>query len=933
MLKLRELNIEDFKSFRTLDAKLKDGLTAVVGPNGCGKSNFFDAIIFALGNTSQKKLRYANIEELINKASDTKVAKVSITLEDEKKNETYKISREVSEKGSVFRLNGSRTTLESIVSMLSNYNIYPDGHNFILQDKIKKITEATDLERKKIIDEISDIEKFQDRLDLSKKNLESVNVNVEKINIALREKDEWLTNLRTQKETAERYIELNNKKTTTKAIILKKQKEHTERELAKLAEKIETCTKEIAIFEKELVKLKSETEESELELKNIAKDFDSEFKVFEKIKEQVTKKELTVQNEERELHKLEREIKYLNSDIDSKNQEILGIHKKNEGLEKRISELQEFLRNAIEVPEVKQFTVCNYDRELNQFDNELQINKQKISDLEKNPQELLDKIKESDSIREEIKVVEAEIKNLEIERSTIENNYVEEENVIFIKDETEIQARVDELYSQNRFGTFVFALEDSELEDCELENTKKSGKLYITTLSPEDILSEIDAKIEESNKKIEKIKQDLEIKEQEKEALISKINEERKRKIEEYNSSITSILNKRKNILTEIEKVKKELNTVKQQQKMQEEINNKKIEIEKIKEEIKYKTELIDVHKKEIKKIEKQIEEKNKEELKIKEKINSLNSELVEEKASLNSEKARHEKIKQKKQSLEELIQTNNKKIAELKSNIIINKNHIEIGESETKSKTQLLKEHEEEIESFVRNNKGFIIEAHTKEASKALHLLKAELNTAEEQINTLGPVNHKAIEDYNNLLKEVSEIEEKIKKLEEEKSKVSELLDKIILEKTTTFMSNFNSIKEIFIKNVSELGLGTGDLVLTDKDLDLAGVKITISSKKSKKNLQSLSGGEKALVSIAFILAILQHKPASFYLLDEIDAALDYQNTDKVVKLIKELSKTTQILIISHNTETIKLCDYVLGITKNTRGTSIIGVTKELIS
>ena len=61
MLTLKEINIENFKSFRNLDVKLNQGLSTVIGPNGCGKSNLFDAILFALGNTSSKKLRYTNV--------------------------------------------------------------------------------------------------------------------------------------------------------------------------------------------------------------------------------------------------------------------------------------------------------------------------------------------------------------------------------------------------------------------------------------------------------------------------------------------------------------------------------------------------------------------------------------------------------------------------------------------------------------------------------------------------------------------------------------------------------------------------------------------------------------------------------------------------------------------------------------------------------
>jgi len=92
---------------------------------------------------------------------------------------------------------------------------------------------------------------------------------------------------------------------------------------------------------------------------------------------------------------------------------------------------------------------------------------------------------------------------------------------------------------------------------------------------------------------------------------------------------------------------------------------------------------------------------------------------------------------------------------------------------------------------------------------------------------------------------------------------------------------------------------------------------------------LGALSGGEKTLVALAFIFAVQEHSPAPFYLLDEIDAALDRLNSDKVAKLLKEYSKRSQVIIISHNDAIISASDNLYGIWMNKKGESFVNSLK----
>ncbi len=117
------------------------------------------------------------------------------------------------------------------------------------------------------------------------------------------------------------------------------------------------------------------------------------------------------------------------------------------------------------------------------------------------------------------------------------------------------------------------------------------------------------------------------------------------------------------------------------------------------------------------------------------------------------------------------------------------------------------------------------------------------------------------------------------------------------------------------------------GDLQLENPEKPFeAGILVRImDSKRKRVSAASLSGGEKVLVALAFIFAIQEHEPAAFYLLDEIDAALDKLNSEKVAKLLKEYSTKAQVIVVTHNDSVISEADSVYGVHMNKEGESVI--------
>ena len=202
---------------------------------------------------------------------------------------------------------------------------------------------------------------------------------------------------------------------------------------------------------------------------------------------------------------------------------------------------------------------------------------------------------------------------------------------------------------------------------------------------------------------------------------------------------------------------------------------------------------------------------------------------------------------------------------------------------------------------------------------SASLEVIKDKLAKTEHSISIIGSVNMRALEVYDEIKKEYDAVADKATKLQEEKQEILKIVEEIDKKKKKTFMRTLNAINEIFTRNFSQLS--SKGLVFLDienkEDLFEGGLNIIVKIAKGKYfDVASLSGGEQTLVSLSLLFAIQEYKPYHFYIFDEVDAALDKRNSERLAVLIKRYMKTGQYIIITHNDSIITESSILYGIT-----------------
>jgi len=211
---------------------------------------------------------------------------------------------------------------------------------------------------------------------------------------------------------------------------------------------------------------------------------------------------------------------------------------------------------------------------------------------------------------------------------------------------------------------------------------------------------------------------------------------------------------------------------------------------------------------------------------------------------------------------------------------------------------------------------------------------LQTEIVEVTKNKKTLEPVNLKAIEQYDTVKERFDEIDMRRQTIQRERKSILDAIDKIELEKTRTFMKAYHEINREFSRIFQKLSPGgSAKMILDRPDKPFEG-GISIEARPRGKKISSLeilSGGEKTLVALSFIFAVQEFYPAPFYIMDEIDAALDGPNVHRTSVVIREFSQQAQFLVISHREENIVNSDRIYGVSMQQSGiTDIFSVDLE---
>jgi chromosome segregation protein len=204
---------------------------------------------------------------------------------------------------------------------------------------------------------------------------------------------------------------------------------------------------------------------------------------------------------------------------------------------------------------------------------------------------------------------------------------------------------------------------------------------------------------------------------------------------------------------------------------------------------------------------------------------------------------------------------------------------------------------------------------------------LQSEIDRINRDIAALGAVNLAALDELNASSERKAFLDAQNADLLDAMATLEGAIHKIDLETRDLLGNTFNQVNEHFGRMFPSLfGGGQARLVMTGDEILDAGVQV-MAQPPGKKNstIHLLSGGEKALTAIALVFAIFQLNPAPFCLLDEVDAPLDDANTERYARLVKEMSKGTQFLFISHNKIAMEMAVQLIGVTMQEQGVSRI--------
>ncbi|MEK6760799.1 MAG: chromosome segregation SMC family protein [Nanoarchaeota archaeon] len=938
MLHIKKLVMHGFKSFaKKTELPFTPEINVVLGPNGSGKSNISDALCFVLGRLSAKSIRASKTSNLIflgsKAAAPAKEAMVELVFDNKDRifsieKDEISIKRIIRKNGQgIYKINEETKTRQEILLLLAQAGIDSNGFNLILQGEIQNFARMHPDERRKVVEEVSGISVYELRKEKSLKELDKTDERLKEIAAILRERTSYLNNLERERQQALKFKKLESDVRKFRASIIFQDLGRKKKDSSVLQEEIEKKNKEIEKVKKTMAEIQTEISNLESRIVSI---------------NSTMQKSTGLEQE-----KLNQEIANLRAELAGFNVKIENYESKIEELSRQKVDLEKTIReNEVSVRELnkeaptlskKQKDVEEKKKELEKLEEQrrnfymIKSELKSVKDRFEDKKSLLQNYtNESEFLIKQIMQISNELfdKKTDAERTNSLKILLKEKRTLI----EELEKKEVELGKISYANKFEIQRQDKVVEKvakmdicpvCKSKITKEhihaiDNEIKGRTNSLEEEISKIDKELKEiSGKKIELKKEieqiGIEISRRESDLIkLSNVNEKNiqiKSLQEKINSIKTELVelekNRKKleksfdenfNIEQKYETAKIELQeiSIRDKENISSEISFKQRELERtrialkqlMRDEEEFRKDLVE-NKKDVAEKEILLERKKKQDEELSKRFQKMIGDRDEFQRKIRAEES---KITERRNAMRDVEnQINNFNIDKAKINAEIENFEIDMLEFQN-------------VE-IVRMPRDALID---------------RLNKTKEDLSKIGSVNLLSLEVYDNVKKEYDSVKEKAEIIDKEKESIMRTIGEIDNKKKKTFMKTLEGLNSIFSRNFSELSIkGMVSLELENKQEPFnGGVDIVVKTGHGKYfDVTSLSGGEQTLVALSLIFAIQELKPYPFYILDEVDAALDKRNSERLAELLKKHMREGQYIVISHNDEVILNASNLYGV------------------
>lgn len=916
---LKSLDIYGFKSFADkTHIQFSEGITALLGPNGCGKSNVVDAIKWVLAENRSKNLRAEKMEDVIFNGTENRqalnTAEVTLTLCNDKgllplDEEEIAITRRLYRSGDQeYFINKRPAGPTEIRRLFMDTGVGKAAYSVMEQGKIDQILSSKPEDRRYLFEEAAGISRSKAECAEAERELERTRQNMTQIEIAMNEIKRQYDSLKIQSEKTIKY--------------------------RKIKEDIYSYELDLTLLRlKNFVQDKARHEE---ELKNVQQKRDSVRKEIEEINNTIS------ENMDK--------VKAMQEELYAKQAELVGIGKEKNGkmelvkqFNSRSSEIKEKINSLNVRKNASQERIDTFQDEIDEQNAVLHDKEKQLFDISKNIKSFNENIEKSSDL---ITNNDRKVDSLKIKIGELEQNRIELQSQLAAITE-DIVSELDEKLKNAGFS-------ENAMKQAKEELDTNLGKLKIFLNGRKNIFSDYSSQshnadenfkmiteaktaFEDAQSQLNNIENSLEKYLQSSPSFIteflspqgimtkkrnidSKINKNIA-DIEDINSQISQIHTENTNLSGKISEYKETLNKLRMNEaQMREQTNSAKNQISMLERSLSSEQNTL-------RSIDDELFAETKHSEEINEQINSVQDEL-------NEIEYRGKKLAEQLNKLDEDIAKCNKSVSG-KSNSLQKKQEEQNKYQEQYERLTLtINSADNDIKNVKQNFQDqysrdlMEFEERMYKITVSASELREKLSNAKKDFQALGSVNLMAPEEFQEVKdryeRQKSNYEDTQKSLEnlvrvseEIKSKSSEMF----LETYNQIKKNFhNMFRRLFNGGRAELKLENPTNILT------SGIDIYAQPPGKKlENIALLSGGEKTMTAVALLFATYQVRPSPFCLLDEIDAALDDKNVSSFVAALETFASVSQYIVITHNKKTVMGAGTMLGITMEESGISKI--------